>query len=184
MKNIVSLLITGLMLTTSAVYADVNKAVEAMVNTSASVAVAFEEGLHFPLCGRVMFNEFINQSGPVSLQRGWLKLPKGTYQIYYLVQLQNSGEADVMQLWLTTKVPPCKIPKVISESSVQVGITAATPSLFPTVKASRLLTIKLEKTSIISLNYSTGGKACLSTISSDPTSTPNPFTLTARKIAE
>ncbi|MFI5343123.1 MAG: hypothetical protein ACHQUC_02765 [Chlamydiales bacterium] len=179
MKNILSLIIAGFVCMTSAVYADANK------QTNASAAVSFEEGLQFPPCGRVKLNQLVAQSGRVRLRQGWLKLPMGIYRITYSVKLQNSGCEDLMQLWLTTRLLHCKKAQLISKSSVRVGISAAIDSFFlPHVNVSRELIIKLKEPSFISLNYSTNGKSCLSTISSDTLSGSLPFSLIAVRIEE
>lgn len=183
MKKIASFLMIGLVLLTSTLFADVNETIMGMVNTFAWAVVPFEEGLQFPSRERVRFTQLLDQSGPVSLCEGGLKLPKGIYKVYYAVQLQNTGKADVMQLWLTTKVGHSKKSKAVLESSFQVSILAADNSTLQRVSASRELTIKLKESSVISLNYATHGESRLSTVSFS-TLKPIPFSLIARKIAE
>lgn len=194
MKNIVSLLIAGLMMTmTPAFCASASHSNDHPISllTEAYAAITSDEVLQFTTCGQAVFNELISRSGDVGLCKGWVKLPKGVYRITYTAQLQNSGEADVMQLWLMTRDAKQKRGRDVIASSVQVGVDAAISESEPSnFQVLREVLIKVRKTTFVSLNYSTSGAAKLSsldpttlTISDSPT-IPFPFSLIALKIAE
>lgn len=202
MKNFVTLFIAGLMIMAghedslnaqAVARIPPNGTIESIENElkliSAYAIHAAEGTSHLPFCDHVNFTQLIERSGNVSLHNGWLKLPKGVYRITYAAQLQNNGGADVMQLWLVLKNPSCKKEKIVAESRVRVGIDPAAPD--PVIfQAFNELLLEVRKTTYIRINYSTGGKSNLSSItattspSTGTSSAPFPFYLIAVKIGE
>lgn len=144
------------------------------------------EMLTFQPCGQVDLTNLI-VALKVTLNKGCLRVHKGVYRISYASQLQNLGQADFIQLWLTTQTVPFGVEKVIPESRIQGSLNPFTIEKGPTTtQVAGEVLVQVDKTSLICLHYSTKGRSILTSIppSSLVLRTPVPFYLLAIKIAD
>lgn len=193
MKIIVSLLITSLVITTSAFCADSSKSNRSDPSETPPTVVELdlayailpaEDMLQFPACDQVNFTQLIAQFDDVRLCKGGMRLPAGVYRINYAAQLQNTGGTDVMQLWLTSKALPSKKVNNVPDSSIQIGIDPAIDEFNPSfLQVFRELLIVIKKTTYIHLNYSTRGESNLSSLPPSGLS-PISFYLQATKLRD
>lgn len=143
----------------------------------------------FPACGKVHFTQLPVSTNNVILSDGCLELPRGVYRLAYGLNLQNSGGADLIQMWLTIKT---RKTQDISDSIVQANISPSNQSgtTFFVVDGEMLL--RVDRTSQICLNYSTRGTSTLSSVppppvtslDQPPVKTPLPFYLFAIKVGD
>ncbi|MFI5344492.1 MAG: hypothetical protein ACHQUC_09755 [Chlamydiales bacterium] len=195
MKNIMSLLIVGLMTmsSTSCLAASHSSDSQSSLNTltEASAIVSAEAPKTFPICGQAILDAFLVKSGDVSLCKGSLELPEGVYRVTYSTQLHNSGQVGVMELWLESMDSPCQGRRIVPNSRTQINVNqAGINGSTGLARVFREVIIKLKRPALISLNYSTKGKVHLSTLPavtlpiSGIATIPIPFTLNVIKIAE
>lgn len=225
MKTLITLLISGLAIATSALYAEdlnqysIEQSIElegvtqeangfdvdlklkrpviqlepknTVTTTMLSYGYATLPGRDmptFPPCSQVNFTHLPVTTKDVVLSNGCLQVPKGVYRISYAGQLQNEGQTDLIQLWLTIQTVPSGVAKVIPESRIQGNIRPLTNETGPTnFQVTGEVIVSINKTSLVCLNYTTQGRSILTSIPALLTPTlraPLPFYLLAIKIAE